>query len=506
VDLAAASALDRDDSGTVARGAYMLSDPRIPIPPLPNNPAELARWQHTRLRRRMLYGAWREDLVERIEWAIGSVRREAWGVPDLSSNVFRSAFSSLSVLYDRRPTITHDNAAAGARVAALAAGAGWAPLMQRVQRDTLGMREMLVRVDVSIAANGQPEVNYRPVYPDMVLAESSPERPDVPVEIYELRLRADRGGKPRWTYDYLSIEPGKDPYYRVIAAGGDESGEDLSAEYLGVEGGLVGDAYPYRRLDGTVYLPYVLYHAAKTGALFDPFEASELVEGSLNVAVLWTFWGHTVRQASWPQRYAIGVQAPGATIEGSDASTLRESIIPDPATVLLFAPTDESMSPQIGQWEAGADPNTLQEAISHYERRIAAFAGVSAADVMRVAGDPRSGFALAITREAAREAQRRFEPVFRPADEELMQITAAMVNAATGANDLPEYGYRVQYVSLPPSAEERQGEREHVLGLIGAGLLDRVSAYQQLHPGISRADAELALADIASVNARYRPT
>lgn len=482
----------------------MMDDPRIPIPPLPRDPAEFARWQHTRLRRRMLYGAWRPDLVERIEWAIGSVRRDAWGVPDLSSNVFRSSFSSLAVLYDRRPTVSHDNANAAAQVGGLVSGAGYWSLMQRVQRDTLGLREMFIRVDAMLADNGQVEMSYRPVPPDMVLAEASPDRPDVPVEIYELRLRHDTAGRPRWTYDYLSIEPGKDPYYRVIAAGGDESGEDLSLEYLGVEGGLVGEAYPYRRLDGTVYLPYALYHAAKTGALFDPYEASELVEGSLNVAVLWTFWGHTVRQASWPQRYAIGVQAPGASVEGDEVTSMREAIVPDPATVLLFSPTDESMSPQIGQWEAGADPNTLQEAIGNYERRIAAFAGVSASDVQRVAGDPRSGFALAINREAAREAQRRYEPVFRPVDEQVMGITAAMVNAITGRDELPEYGYRIQYASLPPSVEERQGEREHVLALIGAGLLDRVSAYQQLHPGMTRGDAERALSEIASVNARYR--
>jgi hypothetical protein len=41
--------------------------------------------------------------------------------------------------------------------------------------------------------------------------------------------------------------------------------------------------------------------------------------------------------------------------------------------------------------------------------------------------------------------------------------------------------------------------------LIGAGLLDRVEAYRQLHPGLSRADAEAALAEINAINARYRP-
>ena len=78
-----------------------MRDYTTPIPPMPHDPAEAARWEHTRLRRRMLYGAWREDLDRRIALAIGAVRREAWGIPDLSSNVFRSSMTSMAVLYER---------------------------------------------------------------------------------------------------------------------------------------------------------------------------------------------------------------------------------------------------------------------------------------------------------------------------------------------------------------------------------------------------------------------
>ncbi len=479
-----------------------MRDYSTPIPPMPTDPAEAARWEHTRLRRRMLYGAWREDLDHRIAQAIGAVRREAWGVPDLSSNVFRSSMQSLAVLYDRRPQITHNTPGAADELASYVVEAGLWPLMQRVQRDTLGMREMFLRVDVTIDRDepGGAEVSYRPIPPDLVLAYAHPEHPDEPVEVRELRLRKGKDGKPRWCYDVLSIAYLDMPCYKVVAP----DGEDLSLEYLGVEGGLMGEAYPYRYADGQPFLPIVLYHAAKTGMLFDPYEASELVEGSLNVSVFWSMFGHVIRQASWPQRYAVGVRVPSAMIDGDQEATLRESVIPDPATVLLFEPSDEGMSPQISQWDAGADPEKLQEAISLYERRLAAFAGISPSDVQRVAGDPRSGFALAISREAARESQRRYEPVFSPIDEELLGITAALVNRVTGSA-LPEDDYRVAYVSLPPSAEERQGEREHILGLIQAGLLDRVEAYRQLHPGLSRADAEAALGQINAINARFRP-
>ena len=471
---------------------------------MPHDPVDAVRWEHTRLRRRLLYGAWREDLDKRIALAVGAMRREAWGIPDLSSNVFRSAVSSLAVLYDRRPKISHNDQQSADNLAGYVVDAGLWPLMQRVQRDTLGLREMFVRIDVFAPAQpgARAEVVYRPVPPDMVIAEASPENPDEPIEFKELRLREDAAGRKRWTWDYFSIEADEEPSYRILSAG-ENAGEDLSAEYLGVPGGLIGDAYPYRYADGTPFLPIVLYHAAKTGLLFDPFEAAELVEGSLNVAVLWTFFGHTVRSASWPQRYAVGVRVPSASVGGEMETTIRESVVSDPSTVLLFEPSDEGVMPQISQWASGADPEALQAAIGLYERRIAAFAGLSPADVQRVAGDPRSGFALAISREGAREAQKRFEPVFQPVDEELLSKTAALINRAAG-DQLLEFGYRVAYESLPPSAEERQGEREHIIGLIDAGLLDRVEAYRMLHPGLSRMDAERALVEIQLIDSKIK--
>lgn len=465
-----------------------------PFPPSPQDPQEQARWTHTRQRRRMLYGAWAEDLDRRIESQIGHVRRDAWGTPDLSSNVFRSAVSSLAVLYDRRPSLGHDDQASADELARVVIRAGLWPLMQRIQRDTLGLREMLVRVEITAGPEGRgAKLHYRPVFPDMVLAEASAADPDQPLVVKELRLmRHEHTGQARWVWEIFSVEHPEAPYHRIVAASGPEAGADLSAEYLGVPGGLVGEAYPYRFAEGDPFLPIVCYHAARTGQLWDPYEASELVEGSLNVACLWSMFGHCVRQASWPQRYAVGVRVPSASIEGEERNAARESVIPDPATVLLFDPADEGTQPMISQWQPGADPEALQTAISMYERRIAAFAGISAADVQRVAGDPRSGFAIAITREAQREAQKRYEPCFSPSDERLLSVSAAMWNRVTGAQ-LPEGGYRVAYQTLPPSQEEQKGEREQIEWEEARGLVSPLDAYRRLHPGASADDAERAI-------------
>jgi hypothetical protein len=473
----------------------------MPEPPAPRDADELARVQHTRLRRRMLYGFWRQDLVERIRKTVGSLKQEAWGEPDMSSCILRSAVVALAVLYDRPPAVSHDDASAAGLVDLVNRSGLWS-LMKRVQRDTLGLREMLIRVDVDDA--GRPI--YTLAYPDLVSATPDPDRPDRAIRIDHAILRRRVNGDLVWTYDRFDVADPKAPRWQVVDA---QSGLDLSPEFLrnadgaaAPEGGFVGDAYPYRWADKMPFLPFVWYHASRTGCLWDPYEARELVDGSLSCSVLWTFWVHCVRTASWPQRLVINARLPAVSIDGDDEK--RGSIVSDPA-VILELETNEESSGQIawGQFQPGADPEKLQGAISMYERRVAAFAGVSPADVQRVAGDPRSGHAISITREGQREAQRGFEPQFRESDEALLAMVAAISNRATGST-YPEDGYRLAYEAIPMSAEERQSAREDMLARIAAGLLDKVSAYVAEHPGVSRVDAERALEEIARINARYR--
>tara|TARA_R110000824_G_scaffold176239_1_gene355106 strand:+ start:1902 stop:3389 length:1488 start_codon:yes stop_codon:yes gene_type:complete len=417
----------------------------------------------------MLYGAWEKDLDARVRLQIGNVRREAYSSPDMSSNILRSVVSQLSVLYDTPPFITGPPL-----LVASVSAAGLYSLMCRVQRDTLGLREMLLRVD--IANDGG--LTFRPVFPDLVIAESYPDRPGEPIAIREARQRDGR-----WTWDVLDIRDGGS--YRVLAM----DGSDLSGEYLpGVT------SYPYIDQAGRPYLPYSMFHAAESATLWDPYEARELVEGSLNCAVLWSFFAHCTRAASWPQRWAVGVEVPAAGYYDEDSDGVgRTEVVTDPATVLMLRAAEEGIGgqPMVGQWQPGADPAVLQEAIAAYERRVATYAGISGSSILRKSGDPRSGYALSVSREAQREAQRRYEPMFRRGDLATLRICAALLG-------LSSEGIAIEYAGVPLSLEEQKERRESLLAEMAAGLIDRVEAYQRVHPELSREQAQARLVEIAS--------
>ena len=249
-----------------------------------------------------------------------------------------------------------------------------------------------------------------------------------------------------WTWDVLSVADAENPTYRVLS--GDEK-TDLTEEFLGPS--MSGSAYPYRDVYGVPILPYVVYHASRTPDLWDPWHGVELVEGTLQAGLMWSMFAHSIRSSSWPQRWAVGVEVPATLTDENGDGKGRQAVVADPATVLLLTPSEAANGqPMIGQWQAGSDPDKILAAVSAYEARVATYAGISASDFIRQSGDPRSGYALSISREGKREASRKFEQIFARADAQLCRVVAVLLNRATGSS-LPEHGYSVQYNALPPT-------------------------------------------------------
>jgi len=277
-------------------------------------------------------------------------------------------------------------------------------------------------------------------------------------------------------------------------------GDDVSEKYMGSS--LVGSAYPYRGSDGIPFIPMQLYRAQKTGSLWNAFDASQLTYGTLTAAVLFSFYLHLVRDACWSQKYVAGLQLAGTSALDQDLPARRAGIPTDPSSILCFtADPDISTQPLIGTFEPSADPQNLFESISKYEYRVATTAGISS-EVLRQSGDPRSGYALSISREGQREAQRRYAPVFRDCDQKLIAACAKMLNRFSNST-FPEDGYRVQYHTLNLSPEEMKAIREDVIAKQNAGLISPVDAIMILNPDMDEQEAKNYLNRIRRERAEF---
>ena len=144
----------------------------------------------------------------------------------------------------------------------------------------------------------------------------------------------------------------------------------------------------------------------------------------------------------------------------------------------------------------------MLESIAKYEYRVATSSGISPAELQRTSGDPRSGYALAVSRQGQREAQRKYAPVFRLADEELLRKTAILANRFLGAS-LPEQGYRVSYQSLPMSPQEMEALRKDITEKMAAGLISPVDAIKMLNPDLSDEAAREELIKIRRERAEF---
>jgi len=479
------------------------------IAPKPIAPSseDTQRWEHSSLRKRLILGAWLEDLEDELARHLPPDRREAWGPADLSSNPFEQITRQLAVLYHESPSVSNSQAQDISDLIGrngLVTMAGLWPLMQRAQQMVLGMRESIIRIDVVPPSEEYPlegRLQYRIVTSDYVIMEAHPDQPDIPLYYQEYRLRS-KDGKGVWIADVIDIRDPNYPTFKMHKI--DSSGEigiDVSDEYMG--GPLEGESYPWKDKSGRPFLPLVLYHAEKTGHLWDPYTGSQMVYGSLTSATLYTLWLHLVRDACWAQKWIAGLSVSGLNQMDQDQVARRSAIATDPSSILVFAQDpDANTQPQVGTFQVPVDPGSLLESIAKYETRVALAAGLSPADISRQSGDPRSGYAIAISRSGQRESAKRFAPIFRVGDESLLAKSAMLSNRYLGTN-LPESGYRVSYISLPLSAEENKAQTADIIARMDAGLMSPVMAVMAIYDDLDHLEAVQMLDQIRKDKAQF---
>jgi hypothetical protein len=464
---------------------------------------DMQRADHSALRYRMTHGTWAEDLENALAAHISLERRQAWGVQDMTSNVFKSVTSQVGgVPYDSAPTVT---GAAGSEglvgVGGLLDKSGIWQLQQRTCEDLVACREMFVRADYS-AAGG---LVFTPYAPHRVFVEADPRAPDRPRKVALLDER-ELNGEEVWTWEEWNLDAENGPSWGIYSASDGER-TDLTSKFSDSASAQRGKNYGWMVGD-VPYIPGVLYHAAKTGRLWDPWYGIEAVAGSLTLAVLNTFWVHCLRDASFLTVLLVGGVPAGIKISNRAGQTYHYLPL-EPGTINLVErqPKFEGQVTAI-QLQPGSDPLKLIEAIQVFEGRVAVYAGVQHSDITRTSGDPRSGVALAISQHGLRSAQRRLEPQLRRGDTELIEVAARL--CVQNGLAVPLSGYSISYTSLPLSPEEIAARDTSIQRRLGMGLLTEVDALREYHPEwddarlikyLSQAKAERSVR--ASMNINY---
>ena len=210
-----------------------------------------------------------------------------------------------------------------------------------------------------------------------------------------------------------------------------------------------------------------------------------------------------MKSASWAQKYVAGLTLAGLNTLDQNELSRRASISTDPSSILVFTQDPDSQGqPLVGQFGIATDPNDLLESVSKYEMRVALSAGISPSDISRQSADPRSGFALAVSKAGQRSAQAKYAPCQRMGDEELLAKTAILANKYLGTS-LPEDGYRVSYHSIPLSPEEMRAQREDIIAKLQAGLISPVTAVMMMYDDMDSKEARDYLAQIRRERAEF---
>ena len=207
-----------------------------------------------------------------------------------------------------------------------------------------------------------------------------------------------------------------------------------------------------------------------------------------------------MKSASWPQRYAVGVRPAGGFV--ADSGQNMAYIPTDPASLLNFEPSTDA-NPILGQFEPGSDPVSLGEAIRAYSADLSMDFGISETDLARLGGSPRSGYAISLSREGVRNAQRRAEPQFMRGDLETLAKIAAFWNRAVPGAALPETGWELAYPGAPMGSEEKNQAISEWQNLAEMGVASPVALYMLIHT-VSRETATRELERIALERARFQ--
>lgn len=424
----------------------------------------------TELRERLLEGIWHDDCRTEILRHFGPTRQSIIGVPDTSRNVTLRLAERFGVCHQPVPLTTnldpalakmigdHSGFSTWMRYSSLveslrqrnpelaaqhAMGAGvktgpmpstLALLLSNVQRYWYTCNECGVFVGA-----GDDDIILRRCRPSNLRGIADPERPGVPLLLGWERVH-DWGSGPCTTWSVWDIRKPDAPDFTVYAGAkwgenGEPTGEDVTRKVVDVGG------YPWRWTQGdrreAPYIPIVLYHKGYPEALFDRDGGSELAQGTLTNAVLYSFCLHSFKDASWPDRNTRGME-----VSGSEAADHEEprAVVSDPSVVHEWRDIDPERPGTQWEWKPGADVEMLFRTQRASEQALED-QFMPPIDMSSTGGDP-----LAAREKADKERVDQLYPICRQYDSQVLEMCAATGNRLRDTS-YPESDYGLLYRS-----------------------------------------------------------
>lgn len=455
--------------------------------PLPESPADRARVEEQGLRRRLVEGDHRDDVVKEIQSFFDPAIAATMTInPDLSANPQLQVVEQLCTAYDTAPTVSIE---ADADLSPILRPQLW-PLMQDVHRLAEAAGECYQRVDYI-----EGEIVYRDVPADMIwTARATGKHTHQPTGVVELVPR-ERGGEAVWTRETWDVSDPRSPVFRVeewSTSGSDKKGRwvDATAHWRPVT--ETSGSYPYADGDGPIF-PYIVNHRRVTNALWNWRRGTELARGTLRACALMSHWCDGFVDAAHPQRYGIDVEIKGARTRNVGGT--RMSVVPtDRKSILLFTAANPGGS--LGQFQAAMDPASAFASLGAYLQQMATFAGLSPADLQVTSGA--SGHAIYVSRDGQRRVRLAQQPSLREADQRRL-ATAARLSNAYGGTALPTEpeAYSIGYAPIGKSLEEKRAELEEIKVRKENGLASDVDAIRVFEPQLSEQQAFDRLVQIA---------
>lgn len=479
-------------------------DLTIPTQGIPDY--EQARMTEAGRRELLLTGKWQLLAEERLAEEFHQTVIDGLPSPEISRNPFRSLVSQVSDLYDHAPSVTleevegqpeeedaDEDALSGLLIPEL-----W-PTRQQAHRICVGINEALVAVSI-VTRGGRKALSVRVVSPSTVSCEAAEDDPQDLRLVVEYRKRVYEG-KPVDSRDVWDLR-GEQPRF-AIEVYRDSAWQDVTQQYMPE---LAPGGWPFLDTSGAPLMRHVLYHSQvpADGALWHPYEGSEMVEGTLSLSAMWTYARGGLRDAGHPQRGIIDGVVVGGVAERRGASVSSPRLIADRNSVLQIQSGKAADGTPLGastfQWQPAMDPKSTFEALDLFARGMTAdWYGVSPQDLEPAAGS--SGYALVVRDKGKQKARDRQIPSARLGDQQLLSLMARYSNAYIGTmypEDPAAYCIEYPRATEPPSEYKERAEAEKAA--VEAGLRHPVYAWMAIN-GVSEDEARDQMKDAAEFKA-----